>query len=661
NGPEPVRDKVCELIQCWSHGLGQQYQIFTDTYNLMKLESYRFPALKESEAFFESEVAPEWKEANQCFRCRTNFTTFNRKHHCRNCGETFCQACSSKQCPIPKYGIDKDVRVCVACYDKLMGNTTLSEFGVSMTNPTANTSTTTTGIFKPSNSATSAPTVTSQTKSQAELEEEEAFQLALAISQSEADEKERQKKMLTQKYALATVDNNTSISTPLTATVSVPVARQYNSDETDQFAGGELSKYLERSYWEQKQQTNNLVESNATITGNPPVSSTSTISATRTSSLHDRFPNEHDKATTNLSDSTDHFVSNNEIDGFVDLVTQHINNFKFRMLSNQQRSRNISNDTAVQSVFLILQHFHPELSRFMQLLENKRGYYEHLQDKLNQLKDAREALNALRLEHYERKQREAMERERQRQMQLAHKLDIMRQKKQEYLEYQRQLHLQRLAEQEREMQVRLEQQRQLILAREQQSQNSRLVASGQTLTTAPYDYGAQHLSTGIQSHQQFNNYQNPVLMPMYDPTIPPQTQYPVYSQSHLPSMPLYEYQVSSQQHHQINAQQALNSYVAPTDNNSNVIPTMRHITFLNSKKMSDTQEQQAQRLQQDDRTSQGLQQDDQTSQRNAQQPLDRHLSQAKNEHSNGTNVNAGIDSTCHGNKAAEKSTNENGK
>lgn len=117
------------------------------------------------------------------------------------------------------------------------------------------------------------------------------------------------------------------------------------------------------------------------------------------------------------------------------------------MLSNQQRSRNVTTDTAVQSVFVMLQHLHPDLHRFMQLLENKRGemsttnvldpnasfflaYFENLQDKLTQLKDAREALNALRSEHHERKQREALERDRQRQMQLAQKLDLMRQKKQ---------------------------------------------------------------------------------------------------------------------------------------------------------------------------------------------------------------------------------------
>ncbi len=58
------------------------------------------------------------------------------------------------------------------------------------------------------------------------------------------------------------------------------------------------------------------------------------------------------------------------------------------------------------------------------------AYYEYLQDQLTQLKDAREALNALRTEHHERKRREAFEYGRQRQIQLAQKLDFMRQKKQ---------------------------------------------------------------------------------------------------------------------------------------------------------------------------------------------------------------------------------------
>jgi hypothetical protein len=45
------------------------------------------------------------------------------------------------------------------------------------------------------------------------------------------------------------------------------------------------------------------------------------------------------------------------------------------MLSNQQRGRNIANDTAVQSVFLGLQHMYPELHRLIKSLDDKQGLF----------------------------------------------------------------------------------------------------------------------------------------------------------------------------------------------------------------------------------------------------------------------------------------------
>ncbi len=84
---------------------------------------------------------------------------------------------------------------------------------------------------------------------------------------------------------------------------------------------------------------------------------------------HEEQQNGHNEITVKI----DNFISDKEIDQFTTLVIDHINNFKFRMLSNQQRNRNITNDTAVQSIFIMLQHLHPELHRFMELLEDKRG------------------------------------------------------------------------------------------------------------------------------------------------------------------------------------------------------------------------------------------------------------------------------------------------
>lgn len=48
---------------------------------LVSLTGKAFPQLKESDAMFSAEKAPEWKDADCCSRCRTNFGVVNRKVH----------------------------------------------------------------------------------------------------------------------------------------------------------------------------------------------------------------------------------------------------------------------------------------------------------------------------------------------------------------------------------------------------------------------------------------------------------------------------------------------------------------------------------------------------------------------------------------------------
>lgn len=107
--------------------------------------------------------APDWVDAEDCHRCRVQFGVMTRKvgwallklghlvilwfpviqlqqcdcvqstcaeidldlcyllsqHHCRACGQIFCGKCSSKYSTIPKFGIEKEVRVCEPCFELL--------------------------------------------------------------------------------------------------------------------------------------------------------------------------------------------------------------------------------------------------------------------------------------------------------------------------------------------------------------------------------------------------------------------------------------------------------------------------------------------------------------------------------------------------------------
>uniref|UniRef100_A0A4W5QFC4 RUN and FYVE domain containing 2 n=1 Tax=Hucho hucho TaxID=62062 RepID=A0A4W5QFC4_9TELE len=58
------------------------------------------------------------KDANICRLCEKEFSIARRKHHCRNCGEIFCNACSDNELPLP--ASPKPVRVCDTCHALLL-------------------------------------------------------------------------------------------------------------------------------------------------------------------------------------------------------------------------------------------------------------------------------------------------------------------------------------------------------------------------------------------------------------------------------------------------------------------------------------------------------------------------------------------------------------
>ena len=54
-----------------------------DTLNLMKAEGWDFPPVREAEAMYEADNAPDWAEGEVCHRCRVEFGLVTRQHHCR--------------------------------------------------------------------------------------------------------------------------------------------------------------------------------------------------------------------------------------------------------------------------------------------------------------------------------------------------------------------------------------------------------------------------------------------------------------------------------------------------------------------------------------------------------------------------------------------------
>ncbi|XP_034186854.1 WD repeat and FYVE domain containing 3 bchs isoform X3 [Osmia lignaria lignaria] len=67
-------------------------------------------------------VADHWLKdegADCCVGCGVRFNLYERRHHCRNCGQVFCSKCSRFESKISRLGIFKPVRVCQGCYSSL--------------------------------------------------------------------------------------------------------------------------------------------------------------------------------------------------------------------------------------------------------------------------------------------------------------------------------------------------------------------------------------------------------------------------------------------------------------------------------------------------------------------------------------------------------------
>uniref|UniRef100_A0AC35GB88 Hepatocyte growth factor-regulated tyrosine kinase substrate n=1 Tax=Panagrolaimus sp. PS1159 TaxID=55785 RepID=A0AC35GB88_9BILA len=441
SAPGKVQEKILELIQIWHSAFAkrQEYAAISDVHRILKHHGYKFPAAKESDAMFVAQCAPDWVDGDQCFRCRSEFGLFNRKHHCRACGQIFCDRCSSHQLLLPQFGIEKKVRVCDTCFEK-------------------------------NNKKSATQTVKKDDEDEKrrlkELEdkEEEELALAIALSQSEVEHKKHrvrewtplalaialsqseveQKKHRVREWT-PVAETNTYFAPPSNdgnesiykgAAMSVIDDRPLPADNLS--VDSNLAHYLNRDYWQKKSTDNSA---------NAPPPSDISYSSTRNGSNNYALPpnNLGDITKQNVDpvfslDSTltkkfqnvaldDDEAETGKTKSFCDQIRERIDIMDNRMRSNLMRNRSIVNDSAIHALFVQLTDMHGDVLERLNTLENNREYYERLQDHLAHIQESRQAVNALREEHERQRQERLLAEQRERQAQMQQKLAIMRIKK----------------------------------------------------------------------------------------------------------------------------------------------------------------------------------------------------------------------------------------
>ncbi|KDP33967.1 hypothetical protein JCGZ_07538 [Jatropha curcas] len=75
-----------------------------------------------------------------CYECDSQFTVFNRRHHCRLCGRVFCAKCTASSIPVPsddpRSGEDwEKIRVCNYCFKQWQQGIPTADNGTSVASP----------------------------------------------------------------------------------------------------------------------------------------------------------------------------------------------------------------------------------------------------------------------------------------------------------------------------------------------------------------------------------------------------------------------------------------------------------------------------------------------------------------------------------------------
>ncbi|XP_067043559.1 hepatocyte growth factor-regulated tyrosine kinase substrate-like isoform X2 [Acropora muricata] len=499
SSPEPVKEQILSMIQTWSIAFRKEpkYKIVQDTFNLMRMEGYKFPSVNESsDALFTAETAPEWAEGDVCHMCRVKFSTFQRQHHCRNCGQVFCQKCSSRVSIIPQYGIEREVRVCDPCFYKLNPSASKSEEG-SKKSESASSDKDLPPEYLNSPLSRESQTPAKKTAKEIQEEEEEELQLALALSlsQEEAAKDSRQRPSTKSNEAREPSYSSYRQTSNLYSSPMDDVVTDSASVDP------ELARYLNRSYWEERNE-----RQTSKIRSSVPAS----VQGQREelNEYSDKDDHETSETTSEVSDA---MVKN--FHSSVEMLLE-------RMQKVSGQGKHIAMDATVQSLFQTVSAMHPQILRFIEQLEEETAKYEALQVKVGLVRETRSSLDEMREQHREKVRQQELEQDMLRRMQIEQKLELMRQQKAEYLAYQQRLQAERQTAIEQQQQQRPQYQRPM------QMQQYQYPPAGDS---SPYS-SLNYLPVTVASSQPYTSQNTSAVPQGYQvPDAPLPSQYPTHS------------------------------------------------------------------------------------------------------------------------------------
>eukprot|EP00039_Didymoeca_costata_P018854 m.335262 g.335262 ORF g.335262 m.335262 type:complete len:780 (-) comp17556_c0_seq1:44-2383(-) len=474
--PRNVKMRALDMIQTWAHAFKDQatYQAVPDNYNMLRMEGYEFPPFNAgSEAMFKADVAPEWADATSCHRCRTKFTLTTRKHHCRNCGQVFCNKCSSQSIAIPKLGIEKPVRVCDHCLEELGGtpvpggtsqdtsggNSDLAELQKrAMANQDLTPEEEVRLALERDRSLASAsapaPVSSSGTDKQKELElkEKEELELALALSMSEAESQPaRSSRPTTQRqnyYQEASAPEPSPLPASRQGSGSVYDSALNSMQEHEDKDNMEL--YLSRS--QQRQESSRQSSRSNTDQQRRRQKQAQKQSQQRQQSQAQSQaqaqpvlfvpPVVQENLKSNSTEgeidySVANPLANSKDQDMIRSISSGLALFELKLNRAATRGRGIEGNVEIQSLQRSLALMQPELLARAEELGVEKDKYETMKDKYNETKEARERYNDRCELHRHKVMEQQREQELLEKLQLEQRLKLIEQQERDRLAQQR--------------------------------------------------------------------------------------------------------------------------------------------------------------------------------------------------------------------------------